>query len=70
MPVARWLFGLVATGGQLYAVGGKEDMVRASRKLFSYNISTCKWIELAEMIEPRFDAGKLFFLFRSHACKY
>ena len=49
----------MATNGYLYAVGGTEEMVRASRRLSRYDPSTDTWVDLSPMIEARFDAGKL-----------
>ncbi len=57
MPVPRCLGGMLSINGQLFAVGGTEELVRASKKLFSYNPTTDTWTEHAEMIEPRFDSG-------------
>lgn len=59
MPEASCLAGLLALGGNLYAVGGTAEMVRASKKLSCYNPTTDTWTELKEMIEPRFDAGEV-----------
>ena len=47
----------MAVKGHIYAVGGTEEMVRASKKLTRFDPQQNQWTELAEMIEPRFDAG-------------
>ena len=56
--MARCLGGLVATRGFLYAVGGTEEMVRASRRLSRYDPRTDSWTDLSPMVEARFDAGQ------------
>ena len=58
MPVPRCIGGLVSTQGYLYAVGGTEEMVRASRRLSRYDPRTDTWTDLSPMVEARFDAGE------------
>ncbi len=60
MTVSRCVGGLVATQGYLYAVGGTEELVRASRRLSRYHPDTDTWEDLSPMIEARFDAGQCF----------
>ncbi len=58
MPVARCVGGLVAAQGYLYAVGGTEEMIRASRRLSRYHPASDTWVDLAPMVDQRFDAGQ------------
>ena len=44
--------------GQVYAVGGTEEMVRASTNLTRYNPKTDTWTQLAPILEARYDAGE------------
>ena len=57
MVIPRCLGAIVPLNGFLYAVGGTEEMLVASRRLSRYDPLDDRWTELADMIEPRFDAG-------------
>ena len=59
LPTPRCLGGLLACRGHIYAVGGTEEMLQASKKLTRYDPNSNKWTELPEMIESRFDAGNI-----------
>ena len=58
MPIPRCLGALLPLNGFLYAVGGTEETAIASGHLSRFDPINNSWTELAQMVEPRFDAGE------------